>query len=257
MNTSEPQLNSLPDNDAELLSAYIDGQLSPAERMLAERRLAGEPRLRAELAELRELAGMLRGLEPLAPPRSFTLNPAAAPRVRRALPLAWFTQLGGGLAGLALVLLASLQILSGPSAASMAPAPMSQAAAAPTIAPQGMAAAEAAATAAPAEAPAPAAAAAPMVAATAAPAADSAASREAPTADAAGPGPSAAMKPAATPAIEASGSSSPSTIDLATPAVDPPAQPAQPGGIPPGLTLAAGVALLALALGWHLLSRRN
>jgi len=126
MNTSQPQLNSPPEGDLELLSAYIDQQLDPPARAALERRLQVEPRLRADLEELKATAALLRDLPPLPPPRSFTLDPAKAPRRGSFLPLAWFMQFGGGLAGLVLVLLASLQMLSGVGGmmASSAPAPM-------------------------------------------------------------------------------------------------------------------------------------
>ncbi|HMQ34291.1 MAG TPA: anti-sigma factor, partial [Chloroflexaceae bacterium] len=75
MNSSQPNLSSLPESDVELLSAYLDNQLGVAERVNLERRLEAEPALRAELAELREAVGAVRALEPVRPPRSFTLDP--------------------------------------------------------------------------------------------------------------------------------------------------------------------------------------
>ena len=69
------------DADLELLSAYIDSQLASSERAALEQRLRDEPGLRAVLDELRATVGLLRDLEPLKPPRSFTLDvPAARPR---------------------------------------------------------------------------------------------------------------------------------------------------------------------------------
>src|SRR4051794_18324183 len=65
------------DADLELLSAYIDNQLATGERAALEERLRREPALRAALGELRTTVGLLRELEPLAPPRSFALDPAA------------------------------------------------------------------------------------------------------------------------------------------------------------------------------------
>ena len=82
---STPQLN---DADWELLSAYIDNQLPAEERTALEERLLREPALRVALDELRATVGLLRDLEPVAPPRSFTLDvPAVAPR--RAPLFAW------------------------------------------------------------------------------------------------------------------------------------------------------------------------
>ncbi len=60
----------------ELLSAYLDKQLSATERIALERRLRSEPALQRELEELQATIGVLHTLEPVAPPRSFTLDPA-------------------------------------------------------------------------------------------------------------------------------------------------------------------------------------
>ncbi|NJN18449.1 MAG: hypothetical protein HC822_20455 [Oscillochloris sp.] len=110
MNTSQPQPNNLSDSDLELLSAYLDNALNVAERINVERRLESDPLLRAELDDLRATVMSLRNLEPLRPPRSFTIDPATAPRRAFSFPLAWVMQLGSGLAGLVLVLVASVQI---------------------------------------------------------------------------------------------------------------------------------------------------
>ncbi|NTW00753.1 MAG: hypothetical protein HGA19_05510 [Oscillochloris sp.] len=116
MNTSQPHRNSVPDSDLELLSGYIDDLLDAPIRVTLERRLSVEPQLRATLEDLRSTVTVLRNLEALPPPRSFTLDPATAPRRRPFLPLAWVMQLSGGLAGLVLVLIASLQMLGGMNA---------------------------------------------------------------------------------------------------------------------------------------------
>lgn len=79
---SNPQLN---DTDLELLSAYIDGQLSDTERAALVERLRREPALRTALDELRATVGLLRELEPLRPPRAFTIAPQAAPQRRSGL----------------------------------------------------------------------------------------------------------------------------------------------------------------------------
>ena len=127
MNISQPQPSAPTDADLELLSAYIDNELSIAERVGLEERLRAEPLLRVELAELRATTTLLRELEPVRPPRSFTLDPATAPRRMRFFPFAWVMQLGSGLAGMALVLLASVQLLTAPAlspAMEMAPMTM-------------------------------------------------------------------------------------------------------------------------------------
>ena len=67
MNTPIPK-------DFERLSAYIDNQLSPAEKADLEARLAKEPQLQATLNELRRTVQVLRSLPTVKPPRSFTLT---------------------------------------------------------------------------------------------------------------------------------------------------------------------------------------
>ncbi|MBI3743709.1 MAG: zf-HC2 domain-containing protein [Chloroflexi bacterium] len=86
------------DRRQELLSAYLDGRLSHAERAAVERLLAESDDGRRELEALRQTVAMLRQLPRVQPTRSFTLTPAMAdarpPRpassgwVRLALPVA-------------------------------------------------------------------------------------------------------------------------------------------------------------------------
>jgi len=77
----------------EQLSAYIDGELSAAERARLEAQLATSPSLRAELAALQRTVALVQELPPVAVPRNFLLPQAAArqPRVRPATRprLAW------------------------------------------------------------------------------------------------------------------------------------------------------------------------
>lgn len=80
---SRPELS---DTDRELISAYVDGALSADERRALEARLANEPALAAELAEVRALVGLLSDLPPVAPPRDFTLTPETAAQIRREAP---------------------------------------------------------------------------------------------------------------------------------------------------------------------------
>ena len=70
-------------NDYELLSAYIDDALSAAERTELETRLQAEPRLRQELATLRQTVTLVRDLPDLKTPRDFTLTPRM---IRQPLP---------------------------------------------------------------------------------------------------------------------------------------------------------------------------
>jgi hypothetical protein len=196
-----PQLN---DGDLELLSAYIDNQLAAGERGALEERLRLDPRLQAALEELRGTVAVLREIEPLPLPRSFTLDPAAF--ARRPSPLFGWLRLGATLASLLLAMTFAVDLVGqggmvgAPSAPAPAAAPQSndsasaersgfsQATAAP---------AAAAATAAPAAAEAPAMPAAPMPAA-APTAAPMAAAASEPTA-----APAAAGAPAATAALAA------------------------------------------------------
>jgi len=63
--------NFLP--DIELLSAYLDNQLSSHQRASLEARLRSEPELSTELDSLRNTRQMLRSLPKLRAPRNFTL----------------------------------------------------------------------------------------------------------------------------------------------------------------------------------------
>nr|HID15121.1 hypothetical protein [Anaerolineae bacterium] len=71
----------------ELLSAYLDGQLSAGERARLEAQLAADPALRAELEALRHTVTLVRDLPLVSIPRNFILSPAVAARPRPA-PLA-------------------------------------------------------------------------------------------------------------------------------------------------------------------------
>ncbi len=133
-----PQPN---DADLELLSAYLDGQLNPAERSALEQRLEGEPALRANLTELRATVSMLQGLTPVRPPRSFTLD-AQVVAPKRSWSFPWM-QAGSALIAVTLMLVFGFVLTfrggGSPSASSSAPSgagqPAPMAAAAPTSAP--------------------------------------------------------------------------------------------------------------------------
>ncbi len=67
----------------ELLSAYLDGRLTPNERAEAERLLAHSEEARRELESLRATVALLRQALPVEPRRSFTLTPEMAARTPR------------------------------------------------------------------------------------------------------------------------------------------------------------------------------
>lgn len=111
MTTLSPSPSELPEHDRELLSAYIDNELTPAERAALEQRLRAEPSLRRELAELRAVRDLLREQPWATPPRTFTLTPEMAGVRRRQFALSGWWQPLSGLAALVLVILVSWQIL--------------------------------------------------------------------------------------------------------------------------------------------------
>ncbi len=234
----------MPERDLELLSAYLDNQLTVAERMNLDRRLAAEPRLRAELEELRATTTLLRQLAPVRPPRSFTLDPTTAPRPRRFIPITWFMQLGSGLAGLALVLLATVQLLvmggvGVELAPAAAPAPAALEAEAPTVATMAESAPKTSGAMAP----------------EATPAADQAATQPPPLAG--GAGSTTENGTGGPPAIDPTVDALPGGAERQATPFEAPAPAVQPRSFPVGLTLALGLVLIGLALAWHLASRRT
>jgi anti-sigma-K factor RskA len=68
------QSQKLTPQDAELLSAYVDGMLSDNEVQALEKRLERDPHLRRELRSLRQTVALLNNLPPLKAPRDFTLT---------------------------------------------------------------------------------------------------------------------------------------------------------------------------------------
>jgi hypothetical protein len=89
--------------DLEILSAYLDRQLSAEEQATLEMRLQAEPALQTELDELRSTVMLLHDLEPLVPPRSFTLDPALV-LPGRPWWAGWLLQSGGVVAAFMVVL---------------------------------------------------------------------------------------------------------------------------------------------------------
>jgi hypothetical protein len=64
--------------DVELLSAYLDGQLSQSDSAKLESRLAADPDLNAVMGDLRTARGLLRQLPQRRAPRNFMLSPKMA-----------------------------------------------------------------------------------------------------------------------------------------------------------------------------------
>lgn len=67
--------NQLSSRDFELLSCYLDEQLSDHERNLLESRLQKESELQITLDEMRRTQAILRATPPLRAPRNYTLKP--------------------------------------------------------------------------------------------------------------------------------------------------------------------------------------
>ncbi len=74
--------------DEELLSAYLDGEVTPRERAIVEEALKHDRRLAASLVELRATKEAVADLPRLRAPGSFALQ-AMLPGERRWLLLAW------------------------------------------------------------------------------------------------------------------------------------------------------------------------
>ena len=79
--------------DLELLSAYLDGQLSPSDSTRLESRLASDESLRTALDNLRSTRSLVRQLPFRRAPRNFTLTPKMAgikPPTPRVVPVFQF-----------------------------------------------------------------------------------------------------------------------------------------------------------------------
>ena len=86
-------MNTPSFHDVEQLSAYLDGQLSQAEKTRLETRIQSDPALAAALTDLRQARAILRRTPGRRSPRNFTLTPKMAgikPPVPRLVPtLGW------------------------------------------------------------------------------------------------------------------------------------------------------------------------
>lgn len=106
---------SLSPKDWQLLSEYMDGQLSSRDQARLEQRLNEREDLRAALDELRRTRAVLRSVKLKRVPRNFTLTPAMLPQPRpnpfaRLIPVLNFTS---ALSALAMVVALVIGLLPG------------------------------------------------------------------------------------------------------------------------------------------------
>lgn len=136
--------SNLSERDLELLSAFLDGELSDHERDAIEQRLAREGDLRRALDDLRATVRLVSTLPRLKAPRSFALDPAIygarAPWWRRWLASGAALQWSGALGAAASVVLITLGLAlssgdSAPDHQVAAPAPIESAAPAAALLP--------------------------------------------------------------------------------------------------------------------------
>ena len=77
------------ENEILLLSAYLDNELTDAERADLEARLQTDPALRAELAELEQVIALVKTMPVLKAPRNYTLDPALYSKPRKVITYPW------------------------------------------------------------------------------------------------------------------------------------------------------------------------
>lgn len=90
---------------ADLLSAYIDGEVTADERALVEAHLAACTACAHDLVTLRQTVSLLRQLPQMAAPRPFTVRAADVKAIRPARPAWWRRPWARGLVAVAAVLL--------------------------------------------------------------------------------------------------------------------------------------------------------
>jgi hypothetical protein len=116
--------------DVERLSAYLDHQLSPAEKTRLEARLKQEPELQAALTDLQATLRLLRNLPTLKPPRNFTFSASQASKLSQRRSIFVRLRLATAVAMLALTTVVGGDLLSSLSLSqATAPAPQAQGAA--------------------------------------------------------------------------------------------------------------------------------
>lgn len=114
----------LSNNDWQLLSEYLDGQISPRDKANLEKRLQTQTELREGLEELRQTRMILRSATKQRVPRNFTLTSSMVEKVR---PRPWLRfvpvlNFASAAAALALVVVMVYGLLPGALPASPAPA---------------------------------------------------------------------------------------------------------------------------------------
>ena len=119
----------LTNNDWQLLSEYLDGQIAPRDRAALEKRLQNQAELRDGLEELRQTRILLRSVNKQRVPRNFTLTPSM---VEQARPRSWLRLIpalnfASAAAALAVVVIMAASLLPGLNTLA-APAPTQAAA---------------------------------------------------------------------------------------------------------------------------------
>jgi len=128
----------LTPKDWELISTYLDGQLTAAEKRLVMDQLALRPELAQGLEELRRTRAVLRAAPRRRAPRNFTLTPAMVGKSRRGFSWSWAPSLGFASALATILLVLSFFVQWSPAGLTAAAPPM----AAPISARQGVNASE-------------------------------------------------------------------------------------------------------------------
>ncbi|MCA9984683.1 MAG: zf-HC2 domain-containing protein [Anaerolineales bacterium] len=105
---------SAAEKQQELLTAYVDDELTPAERQRFEQMMAGDELLRAEMERQRLFKRAIQELPRVAAPRNFILNPAdyRAPAPQRAIQLYPALRAATALAALFLIFIVSTSLLN-------------------------------------------------------------------------------------------------------------------------------------------------
>ncbi len=117
----------------ELLSSYIDGEVTASERQQVEQALAESAELRHELASLRQTVQWLAALPAVAAPRPFTLSEADVPTRQKSGYFSWLMGWSRwGLVGAPLLVIIFMgllwwqQVYFYPTQLAMAPAPIAE-----------------------------------------------------------------------------------------------------------------------------------